>query len=245
MRKGKVIIIGASQGLGRGCALEFLRRGWTVGAMARNPEKLHELEKESDGAILTAEIDITSLDSPERILAMAERMGGADLIFLTAGIGWSNPSLDLEKDLLTVRTDVEGFMRVVNTSYHYFADRRCGGQVAAISSIAGTRGIGISASYSASKAFDDCYMEALGQLSNLRGEGITFTTIRPGFVRTALLDSSRKYPMLMEVEKVVPRIVSAIIKRKSRVVVNRRWAFVTALWNLIPHSLWRRLKINL
>lgn len=109
-----------------------------------------------------------------------------DLFFLSSGIGSQNPDLKPEIELNTARTNVEGFTRMVTAAFNHFKTQG-GGHIAVISSIAGTKGLGIAPAYSATKRFQNTYIEALAQLSRMQHLNIHFTDIRPGFVATDLL----------------------------------------------------------
>ena len=87
----------------------------------------------------------------------------------------------------------------MDTAFDYFR-KQGGGHLAAISSIAGTKGLGAAAAYSASKRYQNTYLDALAQLSRMQRLDIRITDIRPGFVDTPLLREG-KYPMLMRPEK--------------------------------------------
>lgn len=241
----RIVIIGASSGIGLESALIFAHKGWKVGVAARHAGNLRALKNQYPRNIEYSTIDITADDAPVKLLELVDSLGGMDVLFHTAGIGWSNPQLDLDKDLATVKTNAEGFVRIIDTAYRYFADKKIRGQIAAITSVAGTKGIGVSAAYSATKRFQNTYLESLEQLAAIDGVDIRFTDIRPGFVRTALLAPERKYPMLMQVDYAAKRIVRAIIDRKHIAYIDGRWGVLVFLWRLIPHFLWRRLKISL
>lgn len=115
--------------------------------------------------------------------------------------------------------------------------------MAVISSIAGTKGLGAAASYSATKRYQGIYIDALDQLAHMEKLPIVFTDIRPGFVRTDLLKNDR-YPMTMEPQNVARRIVKAIERKRRRVIINRRYAVLVFFWRLIPNALWRHLPIH-
>ena len=119
-----------------------------------------------------------------------------------------------------------------------------GGHIAAISSIAGTKGLGAAPSYSATKAFQNTYIQSLEQQARMRGLKIRFTDLRPGFVSTPLLGDNPKYPMLLNPEKVAKEIVKAINNRRHVWVIDWRWRIVTALWRRIPRPLWRHLPVK-
>ena len=242
----RIVIIGASSGLGLKSALLFAEKGWKVALAARRTTPLQIVKNQYPDSVVFSQIDITSKDASQRLLELIHKNGGADIIFLAAGIGWQNADLDLQKDLQTVTTNCLGMVNIVNTAYHYFADECYGnGHIAVITSIAGTKGLGISATYSATKRMQSCYLEALEQLSQIKGHNIHLTDIRPGFVKTDLLDPSRSYPMLMSVDYAAQKIVSAIIARKHVAYIDWRWHIVVALWRLIPRCIWRRLNIKI
>jgi len=234
----KAIIIGASSGMGYEVAERMVKRGWTVAAAARRKEMLEDI-----GAALTAEIDVNADDAPEKLNALIEKLGGIDLYFHAAGIGKQNPDLESGIELSTVSTNCLGFTRIIDTVFNYMASHG-GGRIVCISSIAGTKGLGPAPSYSASKAFQNTYIEALQQLANSRKLGIRFTDLRPGFVDTPLLSGTHHYPMLMQTEPVVDEIMKAIDSGKAVRVIDWRWRIVTALWRRIPHWIWRKMKLT-
>ena len=135
-----------------------------------------------------------------------------------------------------------GFARMVDFVFNHMADNG-GGHIAVISSVAGTKGMGSAASYSASKTFQNAYIQALDQLAVKRGLAINFTDIRPGFVDTPILTGDN-YPMLMTVEHVTERIMWAL-KRKKRVrIIDWRYRLLVRIWRMIPNCIWRKMKIG-
>ena len=125
-------------------------------------------------------------------------MGGVDTVFLVSGVGKQNPTLEIANDITTAQTNVVGFIHIINTAYDYFrSSRHKSGLIAVVSSIAGTKGLGIAASYSATKRFQNTYIDAVEQLSHMHGVDIKFTDVRPGFVATPLLNSDKKFPIMV------------------------------------------------
>lgn len=241
-----VIVIGASSGIGQRIAATYIRRGCRVGVAARRIEKLQRLQQLAPDRVTAACIDITADEAAAQLTALINDLGGAPDIFINcAGIGYANPALDPALDIATVITNCLGFTRMVDCMFNYYADHGLRGQIACISSIAGTRGIGIAASYSASKRFQSEYLTALDQLARQRHLPITITDIQPGFIDTALLDSGTKYPLLMNPDRATALIVKAIDRRRHRVTINRRWALIQSLWRRIPRLLWRHIRLNL
>ena len=237
-----IVIIGASSGMGRGVAETYARMGWRVGVAARRSEPLKQLALEWPEQMEYSAYDAAADDSADRLAELVERTGGMDILLFAAGCGWYNPEVDTNDDLRTISANVTGFTRTVNAAFHYYASRGSGGRIAAITSVAGVRGLGVSAAYSASKRYQWNYLQALEQLARSRRLNISFTDIRPGFVHTALLGRGpTSLPMTMDTEHAVRLIVKALSHGRNIVTIDRRWAIVSALWRLIPGTLWRRI----
>lgn len=239
----RAIVIGASSGIGKEVACLLLADGWHLGVAARRTELLEELRSEYPELVTVAEIDVTSEDAPRKLLDLIDEMGGVGLFFYSSGIGKQNMLLDKEIEMRTVETNVKGFTQMIDTIYNYMSEHQ-GGHIAAISSIASTKGLGAAPSYSATKSFQAHYIEALQQQANMRNLNIRFTDIQPGFVDTALLGDDHKYPLLLRTEDVARQIVSAVYKERGRCIIDWRYRLLTFFWRLIPRWLWVRLKIK-
>ena len=239
----KVIIIGATSGLGREVALIYIAQGWKVGIAGRREAELEALRAAYPEQVSAQALDVTKEDAPEKLQALIEQVGGMDVFLLSSGIGKQNYTLETGLELATAATNVEGFIRMTNAAYHYF-EKQGHGHLAVISSIAGTRGLGAAAAYSATKGFQHIYMDALDQLARMQKLNIRFTDIRPGFVATPLLTSSKKYPMLMDAPVVALDIVSAIEKKKRVAIIDWKFRLLVGFWRLIPKWIWLRLPVR-
>lgn len=238
----RVIIVGATSGIGYEVAKEYVRMGWQVGVSGRRQEVLEQFQATAPDQIKIQSLDVTHEDAADKLLALIGQLGGMDLFLLSSGIGSQNPNLKPEVEINTARTNVEGFMRMVTTAFNYFKENG-GGHLAVISSIAGTKGLGSAPAYSATKRFQNTYMDALAQLSRMQRLHITFTDIRPGFVETPLL-KDRNYPMLMQANCVAAHIISAIARKKRVIVIDWRYAILVFFWKLIPSCLWERMPVK-
>lgn len=240
------IIIGASSGLGHEIALTYLRRGYRLGLAARRVDLLSPLVDEAPQRVSAIRLDVTADDATSQLQALIDMVGpDIDLFIHCAGIGFANPQLDADRDTAIVDTNCLGFTRIINHMFNYFAHTGRKGQIAAITSVAGTRGIGIAASYSASKRFQSEYLTALRQLAHHHRLPITITDIRPGFIDTPLLDAGKKYPMIMNPRQATALIVKTIDRRRNRRTINRRWALLVAAWRCIPSCIWQRMRLHL
>lgn len=239
---GNAVIIGASSGIGREVAKLLLADGWRLGLAARREEPLLELKAMAPGDVEVMTIDVTKPDAGERLQHLIDRLGGMDLYFHASGIGKQNRTLEEDIELQTMETNAVGFTRMIGAAYRYFA-KQGEGHIAAITSIAGTKGLGPAPAYSATKALQATYLQSLEQQARGRGLKINFTDIRPGFVDTALLNDNFSYPMLMRPEAVARDIVLSIRRRRHVRVIDCRYRILTFFWRLIPNCLWRRLKL--
>lgn len=239
----KVIIIGATSGIGREVALIYIAQGWKVGVAGRREAELEALRSAYPEQVSAQALDVTKEDAPQKLQALIEQVGGMDVFLLSSGIGKQNPTLETGLELTTAATNVEGFIRMTNAAYHYF-EQQGHGHLAVISSIAGTKGLGAAPAYSATKGFQNIYMDALDQLARMKKLNIRFTDIRPGFVATPLLNNQKKYPMLMDAPIVALDIVNAIEKKKRVAIIDWKFRLLVGFWRLIPKWIWLRLPIK-
>lgn len=239
MMNKKAIIIGATSGIGLDVARLLHKDGWTIGIAGRREERLRDIASELGGEVATLPIDVTADDAAGKLNQLIAKTGGADLIFLSAGIGWHNMPLDVEKEMATVNTNALGFTRMITAAYHYFASVGKG-HIACISSIAGTKGLGAAPAYSATKRFQNAYIQCLAQQARMNGKNIFFTDIRPGFVDTPLIEGSN-FPLKMKSGDVARLILKAIYAKKRKVTIDWRYRLLVALWRLMPDWLWERL----
>ena len=242
MSHKKAIIVGASSGIGLEVAKLLLADGWNLGVAARREEPLQNLKALASERVEIMTIDVTKPDAGEKLLALIGQLGGMDLYFHASGIGKQNRTLEEDIELNTMETNAVGFTRMIGTAYRYFAQQGKG-HIAAITSIAGTKGLGPAPAYSATKALQATYLQALEQQARQRGLDIRFTDIRPGFVDTALLNGTFKYPMLMKPEAVARDIVRSIYRKRHVRVIDGRYRVLTFFWRLIPNWIWRRMKL--
>ena len=192
--------------------------------------------------VVTETIDVNEPEAADKLRQLISRMGGIDLYFHASGIGKQNRTLEPSIEMNTVETNALGFTRMITAAYNYMAANG-GGHIAAITSIAGTKGLGPAPSYSATKAFQNTYLQSLEQLANARRLNIRFTDIRPGFVATPLLNDGNRYPILLRPETVAKDIGKAIERKKHIRVIDWRWRIITPFWRRIPRFVWRRLRL--
>ena len=237
------IIVGATSGIGMEVAKILLAEGWTLGLAGRRVELLEPLRAQYPDRVVTESIDVMLPEAAEKWLSLAERLGGVDLYLHSSGVGWYNPELDPEKEIRTAQTNGEGFVRMMTTAYNYFKTSKRPGHIAAISSIAGTKGLGPAAAYSATKKMQHAYLQALVQNARADKMRLAVTDIRPGFVSTAFI-AGAKFPMQMQATDVARDIVRAIKQRKRIITIDWRYRLLVAVWKLIPRCIWERITLS-
>lgn len=237
----KIVIMGASSGIGLAVAEAFASRGIKVGLGARRTEALKALKEKYPEMVEYSKIDITHEKAAEMLVKLADKLGGMDIYFHVAGIGYENPTLDPQREVQIVETNAAGFARMISAAYDYFRDNKIKGRIAAVTSVAGTNGIGSLSAYSASKKFAQTYLVALEQRAHTEGVDIRFTDIRPGWIRTPLLYDDVKYPMEMSLDYATIKIIKAIVRAPRVAVVDWRWDILVGLWRMVPNALWVRM----
>lgn len=248
----RIILYGASSGIGRALAELYAAQGNKVAVAARRIDRLQLVQKEYPQQIIPFQVDVTekweevsdsSLSPRTSFLRMVEALGGADIVIYSSGMGKQNADFDMDIEKRTIDVNVTGFTAIAAAVAEYGSKAGHHVQFATISSIASTRGLGVSASYSATKMYQVRYMESLRQLATIKGWNMSFTTIKPGFIDTDFIKGQR-YPMTMSLEYAAKRIKSAIDRRKASAVIDWKWAIVVALWRIIPNWVWYMLKIS-
>lgn len=240
----KIVIIGASSGMGMRIATDFARLGWRVGIAARREDRLKEIKAQYPDRIEYMTLDVAAPDAVDRFYKLIELIDGMDYLLYAAGCGWYDPELDYAHSNDTIDVNVRGFTTIVTAAYRYYRDTANlhQGHIAAITSVAGVKGIGVSAVYSASKRYQWAFLQAIDQLAHQQHVNVSITDIRPGFVDTPLIEG-HSYPMEMSIDYVAPRIETAMLRRRRVAYIDSRWAVVSAIWRMVPDSLWRRLEI--
>ena len=239
----KAIIIGATSGIGQEVAGILVQQGWRIGIAGRREEVLRSMQQANPQQIEIQHLDVTKENAVLHLTELIDRLGGMDLFFLSSGVGYQNRNLEPEIELNTARTNVEGFIRMVTAAFDYFKKTK-NGHIAVISSIAGTKGLGVAPAYSATKRFQNTYIDALEQLAHLQKLNIHFTDIRPGFVATDLLNDGKHYPMLMKTDQVGRDIVRALHRKQRVAIIDGRYCILVFFWRMIPRWIWKRLPVK-
>ena len=235
-----IVIIGATSGIGKALFETYTNGENRIGIIGRRAHLLEELYQKYPSKTISAKADITNLAEIEKVInSLHDILVHIDLAIVCSGIGDINATLDYAVERPTIDTNVVGWTFVIDTLYHIF-EQQNNGHLVAITSVGGLRAEPMAPSYSATKAYQINYMEALCKKAFKNGGHITVTDIRPGLVDTAMAKGEGLF-WVMPVEKVARQIVAAIRKRKSIAYVTKRWHFIAIINRFIPYCLYKRI----
>ncbi|MDH6199106.1 short-subunit dehydrogenase [Mycobacterium frederiksbergense] len=241
MTRQKILITGASSGLGAGMARAFAAKGRDLALCARRTDRLDELKAEladrhPNIKVAVAALDVNDHEAVPRVFGeLAQEIGGLDRVIVNAGIGkgwplgegkpWANKA--------TIETNLVAGLVQIETALEMFK-KSGGGHLVLISSVLGNTGVpGGKAAYCASKAG----MTSLGE--SLRAEydkgPISITVLEPGYIESEMTARSASTMLMVDNETGVRAMVEAIEKEKGRAVVPRwPWAPLTQVMRLLP-----------
>jgi short-subunit dehydrogenase len=241
----RIILSGASSGIGRALAIEYARHNAKLVLTARRGDLLEEVASEvrrAGGQAVTIVDDITSVGIAERLVRAADdSYGGLDLVIMNAGMGGRTFPSELTAEAVERMMEVNFFSAarmVAHVLPRMRAERR--GQLVAVSSLAGLRGLPGSAAYSSSKAALSTFMESLR--IDLRGSGVVITTISPGFVRTSINASNEfSMPFMIEADDAARRILSAIERGAADYGFPKPTSLAMRIGRVLPRWLFERI----
>jgi short-subunit dehydrogenase len=236
----KVIIIGASTGMGKDLAKEFATNGWEVGITARRLELLEELSREVPGKWHIKQMDAGRHDEAKKALdELIATMGGVDVVVYNAGIGDSSGQWEKENNLLQI--NAIGFAAISNHVFKYFRERKQHGQIAGVSSVASQRGSRMAIGYCATKAFMSNYMEGQRQESVKKNFGITITDLRPGFIATPMTKDQKGMFWVVPSTVAAKLMYKAIVNKKDIAYIPGKWRMAAWAMSNVPSFLWNKV----
>ncbi len=230
--KKKVLVIGASSGIGKRIAELYAEDGCYVGIIARRANLLVELELQYPGKIVSQQADIAEENISHSIKKIIQLMGGVDIVIIAASVIKFNNTLAVDPEIETININVTGFVKIATTCWEYFKEKG-EGQIAGITSIAAARGNKMAPSYHASKAFQSIYLESLRVKSKSEKNNIIITELIPGYIDTAMGKGDRMF-WVASPDKAARQSKKAIDKKRAKVFITKRWWLVYHLQRLLP-----------
>jgi short-subunit dehydrogenase len=235
----KVIIIGATSGIGEELTKIYAQQDCIVGISGRRQELLDSLQQQFPDKIVTECFDVTGNENKKHIENLIQKLGGLDVLIYNSGYAQLFSSLRWEIEKQTTLVNVNGFVEIINIALNYFLKQKKG-QIAVTSSIASIRGNSLTPAYNASKAYVSSYMEGLSIKMYKQKLPIYLTDIQPGFVDTAMAQGSGIF-WVAPVDKAAKQIYKAIKSKKRRVYVTKRWWIIAQILKVVPYSIYKNI----
>lgn len=245
--KDKIVFLtGASSGIGEALAIAMAKRGATLGLAARREELLKEIAEKcesSGGKARYFALDVTDAKAvADAAESLRNEFGKIDILIANAGIGGNNSAtrnLNPEAVAEVVNINLLGAVNAVSAVLSDMLEKK-NGQLVAVSSLAGSRGLPKSAAYSASKAGMTAFFESVRL--DIQHEGISVTIIQPGFIKTPLTSGRKnKMPFLMELEDAIPLFLNAIERRKKFAAFPWQLAWFVRAGRVFPAWLYDKI----
>jgi short-subunit dehydrogenase len=241
MIRQKILITGASSGLGAGMARAFAAKGRDLALCARRLDRLEELKAELTQrhpgiTVAIAELDVNDHEQVPVVFArLAEDIGGLDRVIVNAGIGKGAPlgTGKLWANKATIETNLVAALVQIETALEIFT-KQGHGHLVLISSVLGNKGVaGVKASYAASKAG----VSSLGE--SLRAEyasgPIAVTVLEPGYIESEMTAKTAKTMLMVDNETGVAKMVKQIEHETGRAIVpGWPWIPLVALLKVLP-----------
>jgi hypothetical protein len=251
----RVIVTGASRGIGRSLAEELASRGCRIGLLARSAGELETLAAElrargAEAFALPADVSERA-QADEAIGRFTEQQGGLDALIVNAGVAWYGPFRDMpieEAERMT-RINWLGTVYAVGAALPVLLGE-ARGHIAIVSSGAGHRAFPWAAAYGATKFAQRGFLEALRH--ELSGTGVKVTGVYPGAVETHLHDDDRAHGRMpdwhrpraaIKPERVARAIVEGIERERTAVFVPPVTRVLGIVHGLSPALADRMLRI--
>lgn len=231
----KILITGATSGIGHELALRYASEGHDVIACGRNEAKLKQLQQQHS-SIQPLCFDLTDYEN----YPTWDQGQSLDLVIFNAGdCEYIDDPLDF---------DAKKFERVININLisigyglqTWLKHIKTGGRVALVSSSAGLLPLPRAEAYGASKAAVTYLGKTLAvRLSELN---IHVSVVHPGFVKTPLTDKNTfDMPMIISTEEAAKKIMSGLAKGKSEINFPILFVLIMKCLRFLPSSTWNRL----
>jgi len=238
MSPKKVIIVGATSGIGKEMALQYAQKGYMVGITGRRTMLLTEMKEKFPAHIFTSCFDVRANNNIEHLKTLIDEMNGVDIFIYNAGYGEPSATLNPEIERNVYEINVKGFVDLTAYMFNFFVQQGHG-HIAATSSVASVRGLSAAPAYSASKAFMSNYMEGLYMKARRLKTHIYITDIQPGFVNTKPVSNQRFW--VAPPQKAATQIIKAIEAKKWRAYITKRWCLIAWLLKYAPSWIYHRI----
>ncbi len=243
----KVVMLGATKGVGRALARALAERGDTLFLLGRERAELEKSARDLEhrsGRELRVGHALCDLEQPHGFAAALDAaddaLGGFDTVVVTAAFFAVQDQLEADVEL-TQRLLTVNFTNTIVFCEHARKRllERGDGTLCVFSSVAGERGRKPVVLYGASKAGLSAYLEGLDH--KFRAHGLRTICIKPGFVKTSMTDGLTPPPFAAEPEAVAKDTLRALVRGTPVVYTPRIWSLIMLVIRTLPRFVMRRI----
>ena len=233
----KILITGASSGLGEELARQYATQDNELILLARREDKLFKLRSELFENAKSIDIIVADVTVFDTLQEKIKQITNLDMVILNAGISLGHtsgiPTIDEFQNLYDV--NVLSNHAILEILLPRFKEQQSG-KIVFISSLASLFSMPSSKVYSSSKRALNAYAEGIRY--KYKKDNIKVINILPGFIKSELTDKNDfNMPFLLETDDGVRRIIRAIEKEKRVYAFPLRFYLIIRLLNLLPHFL--------
>ena len=247
-RPRRVVLLGATRGMGRAVARRLAERGDHLFLLGRSRADLERSARdlEARGAPATVGTAACDLEQPDGFAAALDAAdaalgeGGFDTLVLTAALFATQDALEADRALTRRLLTVDLAHTIVFCEHA--RERllaRGGGTLCAFASVAGDRGRKPAGIYGAAKAGLAHYLESLDH--RYRAEGLVTVCVKPGFVHTGMTDGLDPPPFAGQPDEVAAAVVRALDRGTPVLYAPAVWRWVMAVIRRLPRFVMRRV----
>ncbi|HTJ49904.1 MAG TPA: SDR family oxidoreductase [Cyclobacteriaceae bacterium] len=240
-----VLILGATSDMAVAFAKKFAQEGYSLTLAARNKEALQitasDLNIRFQVDVNAVLFDALDFESHEQFYKNLKTK--PDIAICVFGL--LGDQLIAQKDwtacLTILNSNYTGAVSILNIIANDFENRK-EGVIVGISSVAGERGRQSNYLYGSAKAGFSAYLSGLR--NRMTASGVHVMTVKPGFVKTKMLDNMKTPgPITAAPDAVAAAVYKAVIKRKDSIYVLWMWRWIMLIIKSIPESVFKKLKL--
>jgi short-subunit dehydrogenase len=240
-----VLILGATSDMAVAIARQLALEGYSITLAARNTDRLSALEGDLrvrfKATVNSAAFDALEFSSHHEFYqSLSEK---PDIVICVFGLLGDQDEAQQNwlKCHEIINSNYTGAVSILNVVANDF-ERRKKGVIVGISSVAGERGRQSNYIYGSAKAGFTAYLSGLR--NRLFHHGVHVMTVKPGFVKTKMIeDIATPAPLTASPKKVAVQISRAIRKKKDTVYVLPLWGLIMLIIKMIPEAIFKRLKL--
>ena len=240
-----VLILGATSDMAVAIARHLAMEGYSITLAARSPERLAALEGDlrvrHKAMVSSAHFD--ALDFTSHAAFYQSLPEKPDIVICVFGLlgDQSEAQQNWAHCHEIINSNYTGAVSILNIVANDF-ERRKKGTIVGISSVAGERGRQSNYIYGSAKAAFTAYLSGLR--NRLYHHGAHVVTVKPGFVKTKMIENlSTPGPLTASPKKVAEKISAAIRRKKDTIYVLSAWRLIMYIIKSIPEFIFKKLKL--